>query len=357
MPLTYLAKYNGADKFVTSSGKRFTATKVITLSLIATETRRYGSLHNITYGAFIDELNLSRGTVCRNLQELAADGIIERNGQSKYRVKIEGCDGAVKRVYHFLRDVVNFGGTVKKLSANAVIYASNLISHYLNPKTKNTMFEGGVARAAKLLNVAKSTACGVINELIDTRVIFRNKQTRDSAGNKIISEGKGTSKREITVYTVNPKVLAICRAINSGKVGNNKTASDVRTTSEAVTPKPATKREKANAVYRRLFDKLKSEEAEQSDQQAKVQHIHFTDEQKYINVDARFALDKIYIDLKYRLKDLKTKWLREIRSGERDVADGIEAEQLALEDELRQYILRHDIAADDLPTSFTKYII
>jgi hypothetical protein len=211
IPRAYLGK--SQEGFLSNNG-RMTATKIMTLGMISTELSMYGSLNAIPYTAFMGELNISRGTTCRNLDELNKDGFIRKVRRSHYEV-VPFASKSYIPVYHFLmEEQTMYGGRQKYLTKNAVLYLSELIAFYLNPKNKGNYFVGGQRRCAKVLNVADSTAWYVINELLQTRCIYRNSMYKDSAGNQMIDEGKGINAKCTTVYIVNGDILTRCAKIN-----------------------------------------------------------------------------------------------------------------------------------------------
>ncbi len=189
---------NGAKHF-TNGGKRFPASKILSAGLLATRAAVLGDGCTTSYADFKNELGYVPATTARNVAELTRGELFKRNGQSKYTTAF---DFDVKHglpIYHFLK-TEEFNG--KRLSGNAVLFASNLIRHYSNPDRKQKYFIGGEKRVATFLNVAESTAHGVINELLHADVMLRF-MMHDGK----LTAGKGINADYPTVYIVNDKVM------------------------------------------------------------------------------------------------------------------------------------------------------
>jgi hypothetical protein len=371
-------KNSGSDKFMPLNGKRYTASKIMTLSLIATENKMYGSFNKMPYSSIMDELNLSRVTVSRNLRELIDGEIIERDGQSRYKL----CDDVAElathpvRDYHFLHALNDFGGkVVKKLSNNAVSLTCVIISTLLNPKVNNNniitvkgkrYFKGGITGIASTINVAKSTAFGLIKELILTGVLYRNLAVEDSAGGYIIKEGKSTDRTAKTVYSVNDLILSRCREINTSRrkvknVANNSTSTqNVR---ENQTPRSERRakfmtaqqrRDNDRKIYQNLYNELQAEE--NGDIYETVTQDVDSDEQKFNSIEERYKGNSEYNRLKEKYKKIAHEWHKSLfEHGER-AAEELEREHDAALDELETFLTVDGVKPSELPKDLSAYI-
>ena len=342
---TYLGKPNkkdGSEKFTTSSGKRFTGSKIIMLGLICTEAVMFGSLNKMPYDSFMSEINAARGTICRNLKELGEDDIIEHPAQSKYKIKADFSHKNNIPVYHFLltEPIELDGGIKKRLSYNAVLYLCEMINFYLMPleeRNYQKWYIGGFHRAAKAINVPDSTACGVIDELIDTKAIYSKELSKDSAGNDMVKPGKGKHCKILTAYEVNSEILSRCRKIQK-EMQELKEVKVLYTYGKVPEPKKSTARP-APATHNQKHDK------------------YALAEQKFQKLEVTFASDETYKNIKQRYVQLKSIWLDKfIKENDLDRADELEDEMNDVLHELKTYILSRGSPPEDIPADIGKYI-
>lgn len=198
------------------AGKRISATKLLSLAYVYTQNAMFGRLNTMQYDDFSDTLGLAHSTVCKSISGLRAAGILNRKKKSHYDVLPQFDERSYIVIYHYLlTEKLNLGGAVKRLSKNAVLYLCEMIAFYLNDKNKGKYFVGGIKRCAAAINVARSTAWGVIEELIRTQAIYCKRKSNDSANNVILKDGKGVSCIEQTVYVVNSKLLRRCKKISN----------------------------------------------------------------------------------------------------------------------------------------------
>ncbi len=326
----------GSAAFVPKNGtRRFTATKILQLSLMHTENVMFGRLNTMPYSAFTDELYCCRPTVCRNLQELGADKIIKKIRKSKYEILADYSDEETITVYSFLlEEKLRLGGKVKRLSKNAVLYLSEAIAAMLEGKNGGKYFIGGNKRVATLLNVSKSTAWYVIKELTRTKALFRKSLHYDEAGNEIISNGAGKSSKEITVYEVNDELLIRCRAIEQERAE----LRAVKATFGQNVKKP---QERPAPTERR--SKYTLAEVVQG-------------EPDFSKLRAAFDTDEIVINIKQRYKRLKGLFVDALRSGNMQEFDELEQNMNDVQDELREYMINSGAPPDVISENLTEYI-
>ena len=188
IPRAYFAKTDkhkkyGAANFANARGRRLSANKIGMLAFINTERVMHGDYNRTSYNDFKCALGLCSGAICHNLKELKEDGFISSTAQSRYKIVPEFSGKENVRLYSFLRtEKIDLGGKVKKLSINGWLYLGEMISHCKLNGNKVEPFIGGVARVSKTLNIPKSTAYDVIEELLSTKVIFSKKMARATAG-------------------------------------------------------------------------------------------------------------------------------------------------------------------------------
>lgn len=330
---------NGSGNFIPKNGgRRLSSAAIAELSLIHTETVMFGNLNLMPYSAFTSELHKSRPTVCRGLKEIIQNEIVERPRQSKYTINAEYSDEYTLTVYSFLyEEEFDLGGVVRKLTLNEAYYASLIIAFYLNPKNKGEYFVGGRKRASSAINVAESTAAYVADRLIDTKIIFRNAMKKDSAGNYIISDGKGNSKNELTVYKVNPEILKRCRKI------------------EAEKEKARAEREQKKAV-KALFSDGKNKPNKQGFTYNKYAFAENGEEKGFKELFSAFACDEAVKELKQRYGQAEREFLNAMRNGSESEISDCEEELADILDELREYLIRRGVPRDEIPKNLTKYI-
>lgn len=227
---------DGAARF-TNSGKRFTATKILTAALLSTRQNVLGNGCTTSYTDFENEMRFARSTIARNVAELTQGGAFKRDKKSTYTAahNVDVKHGVP--VYHFLR-TEKFNG--KRLSSNAVLYVSFLIRFYLNPEREQKYFIGGEKRAAKTINVPQSTAHGLINELLHADCIQRFQMH-----NGKLATGKGINSDYLTVYTVNDKILKAAKAIRKEI---NKQKADIAALKKLFAAQPNDGREQKTAA-------------------------------------------------------------------------------------------------------------
>lgn len=351
IPRDFFGK-NSKDKagaFTTPLGTRFTASKILSLGLIHTESVMYGSLNRMPYSAFMQELSFARGTTARNLRELVEDGFLKRPHQSKYEILPVFSAANAVPVYHFLlNEKMNLGGKIKRLSYNAVLYLCEIINFELTPKEKRKnknqkYFVGGCSNAAKATNTPPGTACGIIQELIDTKAMFRLQAVYDAKGNQIVSEGKGNSAVTKTVYKVNGKILRRCRAVQKylqdvkelkkmQKLGGN--AGD-ETDPQENDAKPAG--DVVNENHRKYM-------------------LEIANEQKYLKLELRFAGNATYARLKQRYFALRADWFEALKKNEEERADQLAAAMNETLDGFRRYLHSHGAPPGDVPEPIQQYM-
>lgn len=296
--------------FTTPLGSRFTATKILSLGFIYTESVMFGSLHTMPYSEFMSELHFSRDTVSRNLRELRESGIIERPRQSKYKFEPDFAQGQSFPVYHFLlEEKIDFGGVVKRLSYNAVLYLCEIINFYLTPinKRKNNKqkyFIGGNRRASKTLNIVPGTAHGIIDDLLGTKAIFRHQLSYDSAGNEIISGGKGDSRKTLTVYVVNSNILRLCSAIL-------KEMEDIKALKKLGKKIVRSKQDEEGEYNQRNFPSNSIKNRSHYDK-------YNLAEQKFLELEIKFAYDDKYQELKRQYAVLYDSWFEVLKKYDYD---------------------------------------
>lgn len=331
-------KKYGSENFVTKDGKRISSAEIFALSLFHTEEVMFGSLNLTPYSAFTDALNYSRPTVCKNLKKLVDKALINRLRQSKFEIVPKFSDKKTVTVYQFLlEEEFDLGGLVRRLTKNEALYLSLLIAFYLNPDNKGKYFVGGVRRAASALNVSESTVSYIIDRLIKTKAIFRKSMTKDSAGNVIISNGKGTSSKEQTVYEVNEKILNRCRAIE-------KERAELR-------------------AVKKLFGqggKKKETSVPPSDEKAGKRSERFTLAQpkevseKFARVFAELEGDETINRIRQRYNDLNARFIEALKA--RKPTDELEADIETEADRFREYLLRFGLSPGDIPENLSYYI-
>lgn len=220
LPVPFLGKdcedkQDGAANFKPKNGKRsLLPSREITLATINRIRTNYGKLVKITYKLLNELAGIKHTTAWRSLKELETGDYIKCHGESNYTIKQEFSDNEFVVLYDFLlTEELDLGKTVKKLSRNAVIALCNIIRFYLNEDNKYKYFTGSDKRTASFLNVAQGTANGVIKELKAVGAITSYIAHYDNKKNIILKPGKGKSKKEFTVYKVNPKLLSRCKRI------------------------------------------------------------------------------------------------------------------------------------------------
>ncbi len=341
VPCAFLGKARdkkyGSEGFMSENGgRRLTGSDIFTLSLMHTENVMFGSLNLMTYSAFTDELHYSRPTVCDSLKKLIGSGIINKLRQSKYEIKALFSGKKTVTVYKFLiEEEFDLGGTVRKLTKNEALYASIVIAFYLNDKNKGKHFIGGNSRVSSTLNVPESTAYYIIERLIATKILYRKAMIIDSAGNEVVTNGKGNSSKELTVYEVNSEILRRCSAIEK-------------------------ERRELRAV-KKLFgqNSSKTDEKQPSEQPGKrSEGFTFapTSEGKpdFIKILEGFKTDEIFLNLKQSYNKLLGVFLTALFAGKptEEIEEDIE---VAL-DGLREYLIKHGVPPGNIPDNLSEYI-
>lgn len=331
-------KKYGSENFVTKDGKRIRVAEIFALSLFHTEEIMFGSLNLTPYSAFTDALKYSRPTVCKSLKNLVDDALIKRLRQSKFKIVPKFSDKKTVTVYQFLlEEEFALGGLVRRLTKNEALYLSILIAFYLNPDNKGKYFVGGVHRAANTINVSKSTVSYVIDRLIKTEAIFRKSMTKDSAGNIIISNGKGTSSKEQTVYEVNEKILSRCRAIEKARAelrAVKKLFGQSGKKKETSVPPSEEKAGKRSERFILAQPKEVSEEFEK--------------------VFAGLESDETLNRIRQRYSDLNARFIEALKA--RKPTDELEADIETEVDRFREYLLRFGLSPGDIPENLSYYI-
>lgn len=343
VPCAFLGKARdkkyGSESFKSENGgRRLTCSDIFTLALMHTESVMFGSLNLMTYSAFTDELHYSRPTVCSSLKKLTGEGAINKLRQSKYEIKSAFSDKKTVTVYKFLiEEELDLGGTVRRLTKNEALYASIVIASYLNPKNKGKHFVGGISRVASALNVPTSTAWYVINRLIATKVLFRKSMIKDSAGNEVITNGKGNSSKELTVYEVNSEILKRCKAIE-------KERQELRA---------------VKALYEQNVKK--ADKAKQPKEQPGKHSERFTlarsdndfkpDFTKVINA---FKSDGTYLSLSKSYNNRFNKFVSAVRAGK--LTDELEEDIETALDSVREYLIKRGIPPEGIPDNLSEYI-
>lgn len=334
-----------AGLFLSPVGSRLTGSKILTLGLINTENVMFGSLNRITYSDIRTELHLANATIARNLRELSDDGQIERK-YSKCKITLDYAQENSFPVYHFLlENKVDFGGVVKRLSHNAILYLCEMINFYLTPeeKRKNKMqahFIGGINRIAKTLNIPNGTACGVIKELIDTKCIFRNKLVRDNAGNEMLSVGKGNSRTSLTVYKVNSKLINRCKAILKRLEDNKK----LKKLGGAV---PEQKH--GESIQASQPDSVATDSRDKY-------FLDIQNERKFLKIEVDFAFDVAYSNLKNQYKELRRKFFEAVKRHDADSLDEIGTKLKCITENIRLYLINSGVPPENIPVSFEQLI-
>lgn len=344
IPRAYFAKIEkhkkyGADNFAPRHGLRLSGNKICMLAFINTEHVMYGDYNRISYNDFKSALGLCNGAVCHNLNELKEDGFIDSVAQSKYIIKPEYSCKENVRVYPFmLTEKINLGGKIKKLTKNAVLYASEIISFYKRNGNKNVPFIGGVVRVAKTLNIPKSTAYDVINELISTRVIFSKKISKDSAGNSVIENGKGNSKACLTGYILNNDILLKVKKIDKF----NTETEDLRNVRRLSNSR--NKRKSGQSIDSLSYNKYKLASTPAA-----------SDEKKVAAIERLLIDNPDYQSLKRQYKEVKHSLFNAIRYSDELAERELEQKFNAIREEIYA-LMQAVVPPDTIPKEFERYI-
>lgn len=333
--------YGSAAFVPKNGGKRFTASKILHLSLMHTQAVMFGSLNTMPYSAFTDELYCSRPTVCKNLQELGADDVIKKVRKSKYEILADYSDKETVTVYSFLlEEKLELGGKVKRLSKNAVLYLCEAIASILKGNYGGKYYVGGNKRVSSVLNSPTSTAWYVIKELTDVKALYSKCLHHDEAGNEIITNGAGSSSKEITVYEVNGEILRRCRAIEKEKAELQAVKAmfnqNVKKPQERTKP---TKPPKDGGKYNGYVL------AESS-----------TGEIDFGKLRAAFNNDETVMNIKRRYKQLECAFFTALRSDDEQKLDELEQALFDVQDELREYLINAGAPPDVIPENLIEYI-
>lgn len=333
----------GAARF-TNSGKRFTATKILSAALLSTRQSVLGNGCTTSYTDFENELRLARSTTARNVNELTHSGAFKRDKKSTYSAVYSVDLKHGVPVYHFLR-TDTFNG--KRLNGNAVLYLSILICFYSNPEREQKYFIGGEKRAAKTVNVPQSTAHGFINELLRAGVIHRL-QLHKKAGK--VKEGKGINADYLTVYVVDDKILKTVKAIR----------------------KQINKAQADKIALKKMFATTSQEIAEREQKHEKRSKPNLLDQWSYTlaaieerkkkcaeTLAKRFVDDFAFNQLKHDYISLSGKYFKALQqSGGEDTAVTQELEN-QLNDilaDVLNYLLSHNIQRKDLPEDWQAFV-
>lgn len=313
-----------------SGGKRCRSSKVLTAALLSTREAVLGNDCTTSYTDFTSELKYSRATIARDIAELtASDGAFKRTRQSKYVAVFEFDTKRGLPVYHFLR-AETFNGI--RLTGNDVIFASNVIRHYLNESREQKYFIGGEKRVSSFLGVAISTAHGVIYRLMKAG-IMRRFVMHDGK----LDTGKGINNDYQTVYVIDDEILKRVKAIR-------KEISRQNTEKEAV----------------KLLFTVKAEPKRADEQQNLSADVHYDKyalpEYKFQKLEAAFSSDKIYQDIRQRYLQLKTVWFDKLKEQDFDSADELEDELNNVADELKCYLQSRGAPPEDIPVNIWEYI-
>ncbi len=313
-----------------SGARRCRSSKILAAALLSTREVVLGNSCTTSYADFTSELHYSRATIARDVTELTASGCaFKRTKQSKYATAFEFDTKHGLPVYHFLR-TETFNGI--RLTGNDVLFASNVIRHYLNVSREQKYFIGGEKRVSSFLGVATSTAHGVIYRTMKAGII-RRFVMHDGK----LDTGKGINKDYQTVYVIDDEILKRVKAIR-------KEISRQNAEKEAV---------------KSLFT-VKAEPKRADEQQNRRAGVHYDKyalpEYKFQKLEVAFSSDKIYQDIRQRYLQLKTVWFDKLKKQDFDSADELEDELNDVADELKRYLQSRGASLEDIPINIWEYI-
>lgn len=343
IPRAYFAKTDkhkkySAANFTNARGRRLSANKIGMLAFINTERVMHGDYNRTSYNDFKCALGLCSGAICHNLKELKEDGFISSTAQSKYKIEPEFSGKENVRVYLFLlTEKIDLGGKIKRLSKNEALYLSEIIAFCKLNGNKVEPFIGGVARVAKTLNIPKSTAYDVIEELLSTKAIFSKKITKDSAGNYVIENGKGNSRACLTGYVLNSEILMKVKKIDKLNAETEELRND-----------------------RKLFNSKSNRKLAQSNDSAHDKYMlaaapAHSDEKKAAAIERALKDNTDYRNLKRQYKEIKHNLFNAIKDNDEPAERELEQKFEAIRGKIYS-LMRTVVPPDAIPKEFDRYI-
>lgn len=337
MPEAFLGKDGG--KLFKKDGKRRTASTLLCAGVLYTRADVLGDGCTTSYSDLEAELHYARATIARAVAENKRAGIVNRYGQSKYTAGYSVDKKHGLTIYHFLRDE-KFNRI--RLTGNDVIFACNVIRHYLNDEREQKYFIGGEIRIASFLNVALSTAHGVAKRLLKSGVMHRFILI-----NGKLSEGKGINGTYPTVYIIDDEILKRVKQIRKQI---NKQRADKEALMKLFSVKPEPTSDKPRKRKPRSL-------VEQWNETFKYMATIENSPQKLAK---QFANDITFNRLKNEYERLNGLYFAEIKlngGAMTERADELEAKLDSILSDVLNFLLSHNVPRTYIPENWKKFII
>lgn len=320
--------------FTPKNKPRLNYSSRVLLGLFHTEEKVFGHTAELSYRKITDKIGHSSKTTAANLKQLK--DVLENSSKSTYHINVEYDGTPFVLCYEFLFNEelqLEEGQKLFKLCDLEAILVSLIVNNKLNPKTSKD-FNGTVNCIASALNIPPSTACSLINRLIDKGVLKYFREYVDENGNTVIeAKAKAKNKNEKTLLTAHSRIIRRCNVIYKEY---KKRAYEKK--QEAAEP-----------------DKPKKQDKRTTEQQAPKKEL--TDEEKFDVIEAKFIRDKKYLSLTEKYKELKSRSLAEFRKDkDEEKFDALENSAKNIFSELCYYLYGNGVSREQLPTTFARLI-
>lgn len=284
------------------------------LDEIYTANKAIKGYAKLTYDHFVDKFGMSRETVCGGLKRLEELGIIERLGNSRYKIKIKfDTKNYIKIDDYLYKKLWQVNGKEKRFAYSRILTLSFLKRSCSNPKSGGK-FISSQSRIGKAIHLPRTTAGDSVRELSAAEVINLR---------KVDEHYSEACKRGLTVYTVHPELLQVkqCKPEPppDGLAGIKAIFKQV----EETPPAPPWRTQTGEP----------SRQSEEAEHRAKV-------------FEAQLAADEEYKALKHKLKESRNGFITAIRSG---AADEQERNLDEAKQELRIYLEARGAPSDIIP--------
>ncbi len=320
--------------FTPKDKPRLTYSSRVLLGLFHTEEKVFGHTAELPYRKITDKVGHSSKTTAANLKQLK--DVLKSSSKSTYHINVEYDGTPFVLCYEFLFNEelqLEEGQTPFKLCDLEAILVSLIVNNKLNPKTSKD-FNGTVNCIASALNIPSSTACSLINRLIDKGVLKCFREYVDENGDTVIeAKAKAKSKNEKTILTAHSRIIRRCNVIYKEY---KKRAYEKKL--EAAEP-----------------DKPKKQDKQTTAQQAPKKEL--TDEEKFDVIEKKFIRDKKYLSLTEKYRDLKSQSLSDyLKDKDEAKFDTANNQAKAVFKELCYYLRNNGVDPQHIPTTFARLI-
>lgn len=319
--------------FTPKDKPRLTYSARVFLGLIHTEEKVFGHTAELPYREITIKVGHSSKTTAANLEELKP--VLDKLAKSNYHINVEYNGTPFILCYEFLFTEelqLEEGQTPFKLCDLEAILVSLIVNNKLNPNTSKG-FNGTVGNVASALNIPPTTACSLINRLIDKGVLKCKREYIDENGNTVYEEtAKAKTKNEKTILTAHSRLIRRCNVIY-----------------KEYKKRAYKKKQAANPDEPKNQGKQTAAQAEPPKE--------LTDEEKFDVIEAKFVHDKKYLSLTEKYKALKSQSLAEFREDKDEAKfDALENTAKKTLQELYFYLYGNGVSREQIPNTL-EYLI